>query len=907
MKKTLSILALVLFLAIPASSQQILGGDITWTCLNSGPNSGKFVFQLTLFNQCDSGAVTATGQSIQLLNGPISNIPLNKLSDDNISIGCYDPAKEIKCSSKGSGAVSMIIYRSNPIQLSGTPPASGWKFIWTNCCRPLGSNLSNSGGYTLRSVMYAYQNQNTSTCYDNSAQFLGAPNTRACTGYKFNSSHRPYDVDMDKLTFSFAEPWDATSTWPGTAMTFKNGYSASSPFPDSTLNAANIEAQILNLSGDITFKSLTVNRIAHTIKVSSYRDGQLTSEVYRDFLLELTSCPPTPTFPPLSNNPPQFVFKWQANSPTNIPLPASDYVFAGDTVVFYFASTDVQFLPGFIGQTVSTIPSGIQFGANFSDPNVGCNVAPCATLDTNSYYKGNKNKFEGQYGNASTFTWVPDVIHGSEDGNVYNFHFNTYDDWCPIPGINEQTFSVVVYNQPDNFIEGTVYGDSNGNGSQDAGEAGFPNIIVKQSPNMFYFNTQANGAYSLGAYQGAHDVSVVVPKYHNLTAPVSGKHTILSSGTGNTYSGNDFGLELIPNIKDLKIDIHQFWPTRPGVDKYYWISYKNTGTTTMAGVIDMNFDTLLNFKSSSPTPLSVSGKHILWNFSNLKANQTRSISLLFNVDTSASVGDTIQTFITINPVTGDTIPFDNFDSTWALVTNSYDPNNKRSWPDELIDVKQVKAGEAIEYTINFQNTGNDKAIDVRVVDWIQEKLNLETFEFIGASHGVEYEIRGRKITFDFKNINLPDSGKDFYGSMGFVKYAIQADTSLAVGDTIFNAANIYFDLNEPVYTYDKTAIVEDTLIDGLESDASRNREPRLTIYPNPTKGSFTIAVKSSENESLQFEMYSITGSLVRQGEFMLDHSGNGKISLDASQETKGIYFIKVKGSELNLVRKLIIN
>ena len=144
----------------------------------------KFVFKLTLFNQCDSGSLPSSNQNIKVYDGPVSNIQVSFLKEENISLECYDTAQVIDCNRKGSRAVSMGVYTSSPVTLNGVPRSNGWKFTWTNCCRPDGSNLSGTGnGYTLRSIMYPYKNKNTSTCYDNSPQFSAPPLTRVCTDY----------------------------------------------------------------------------------------------------------------------------------------------------------------------------------------------------------------------------------------------------------------------------------------------------------------------------------------------------------------------------------------------------------------------------------------------------------------------------------------------------------------------------------------------------------------------------------------------------------------------------------------------------------------------------------------------------------------------------------------------------
>ncbi len=54
-----------------------------------------------------------------------------------------------------------------------------------------------------------------------------------------------------------------------------------------------------------------------------------------------------------------------------------------------------------------------------------------------------------------------------------------------------------------------------------------------------------------------------------------------------------------------------------------------------------------------------------------------------------------------------------------------------------------------------------------------------------------------KVEFIFENINLPfdDANND-----GFVAFKIKTKSSLVLGDTFSNSANIYFDYNFPIVT-----------------------------------------------------------------------------------------------------------
>ncbi|MBK7853761.1 MAG: hypothetical protein IPJ79_01560 [Bacteroidetes bacterium] len=107
----------------------------------------------------------------------------------------------------------------------------------------------------------------------------------------------------------------------------------------------------------------------------------------------------------------------------------------------------------------------------------------------------------------------------------------------------------------------------------------------------------------------------------------------------------------------------------------------------------------------------------------------------------------------------------------------------------------------LTYTIHFQNTGTDTAFTVILVDTLSDLLNVSTFVLEAMSHACTYVISGNGIIeFTFRNIFLPDSGTNFIGSCGFVKYSIKPHVGLTNGMTIENTAHIVFDFNVPVIT-----------------------------------------------------------------------------------------------------------
>ncbi len=148
----------------------------------------------------------------------------------------------------------------------------------------------------------------------------------------------------------------------------------------------------------------------------------------------------------------------------------------------------------------------------------------------------------------------------------------------------------------------------------------------------------------------------------------------------------------------------------------------------------------------------------------------------------------------------------------------FDPNDKQGFPLGHSQEHFVKKENQIEYLVRFQNTGNDTAINVILLDTLDKKLDLTTLRPGAASHFYEYEIFGTGILkFSFPNINLPDSTSNFIGSQGFVQFIVSPKEDVLPGEVIENDADIYFDSNPPVTTNTTFHTIEKPKVFELQS------------------------------------------------------------------------------------------
>ena len=232
---------------------------------------------------------------------------------------------------------------------------------------------------------------------------------------------------------------------------------------------------------------------------------------------------------------------------------------------------------------------------------------------------------------------------------------------------------------------------------------------------------------------------------------------------------------------------------------------------------------------------------------------------------------------------------DHFISIFCLeITGSYDPNDKQGFPIGYGDARYIELGQDLEYLIRFQNTGTDTAFTVRIEDVIPDKLDLSTFRPGTASHPYEVSFLSDTVVFLFPNIMLPDSNVNEPLSHGFVKFNIQQKSSNQLGDVIENAADIYFDFNDPVRTNTTLHLLGEDFIVLPNTEADKD-DIRIFAFPNPASGETTLYFsREMPFGNFNLQLFDLTGRVVkRQSLNILD----GKIQL--SGLAAGMYFYRV--------------
>ncbi len=236
------------------------------------------------------------------------------------------------------------------------------------------------------------------------------------------------------------------------------------------------------------------------------------------------------------------------------------------------------------------------------------------------------------------------------------------------------------------------------------------------------------------------------------------------------------------------------------------------------------------------------------------------------------------------------------------VIGSFDPNDKAAVPRGIDVEHKIQPNSTIEYTIRFQNTGTDTAFLVQIFDTISPLLNLSTFRAGASSHDYSYEIFENGIVkFRFENIMLPDSNVNQLESNGFVKYKIAMQKDAPLGSTIYNAADIFFDYNDPIYTNQTFHLIDEPWI-SVKTEETFIPDVEIKVFPNPFTTQATFELKNAPFGKKQFQLFSLSGNEIHAQQF-----DNQQFVFQRNHLPKGIYVYEIKKGTMKIaVGKLVV-
>ncbi len=233
-----------------------------------------------------------------------------------------------------------------------------------------------------------------------------------------------------------------------------------------------------------------------------------------------------------------------------------------------------------------------------------------------------------------------------------------------------------------------------------------------------------------------------------------------------------------------------------------------------------------------------------------------------------------------------------------MIIGAYDPNDKFAWPFGAGNTSKIDRTDDLEYRIRFQNTGNDTAFTIVVVDTLSDLLNPATLRITGNSHPYIYEVTGNVATFTFPNIMLPDSTTNLAGSIGYIRFMIDQEEGNPAYYQIDNFADIYFDFNPPIRTNTAIRTVGEVAL-GLNSAHSNDQ---LLAYPIPANDLVTFVLPEEwKNTSYFYNLYDMMGRKMNTST-----GSTRNFTTSVSPLSNGIYLAVFQSKDGKIARTTIV-
>jgi len=449
-----------------------------------------------------------------------------------------------------------------------------------------------------------------------------------------------------------------------------------------------------------------------------------------------------------------------------------------------------------------------------------------------------------------------------------------------------------------------LFYDDNDNGTKDASEnfVSLPSLTQVDSNGMTIGKISATSGFNYSTYApvGTTYSFKVIKSPGNMvaTSPATGiiDDTV---GIAAAYADKYFGLSC-PSKTAFDFSLQSVIGVTAVNDQWGDIYLSNNACFPSGATATLYFSPKWSFQvgSARPPASSVSGNSATWNISVLSNFAAKPFDIYYVLRPKvASVpltpGDTVHSFYSVTPISGDINPTDNTDDRVDTVRAGYDPNFIEVSPAGCIPTGTTQ----LQYTIHFENTGNDTAHNIYVTDTLPNEVDPATLRLVMASANMNIGMlkSGSQtiVRFDFPQINLLDSSH--HGECdGAVIFNIDLRKGLTDGTCIANHAGIFFDYNDVVMTNTiNTRIGCPALsVPGITSGQE------VLIYPNPANDRLTI-----ETVSDIYSSCTITNSIGQV--LMLQPITTVKTTMNVKQLPAGLYYVTLKGDNGIKVQKFV--
>ena len=405
-------------------------------------------------------------------------------------------------------------------------------------------------------------------------------------------------------------------------------------------------------------------------------------------------------------------------------------------------------------------------------------------------------------------------------------------------------------------VSGTVHYETDVDCIQDGVEVGIPYQLLKAMPGPVYGITAGNGDYSIALPYGSYALEQLNPDAVQLCPPAAPIAFTVSSGTNAVVNIAD------STIAPFDLSVYALQGiSRVGFPFTFSVRLiNNTGASGENVSVTLDHDPLFTFISGTQGAVASPGQ-VQWTIPVIAPFEQRWLQVTVQVPPDPLLTGIVHNWsATATTTSNESNTTNNTYSEQGVIVASYDPNDKVGTANVSRSTEQFYLDQDlwIDYVVRFQNTGTDTAFTVVISDVIEEDLDIESLQILGASHAFTPSFGDtRELVFTFPNILLPDSTTDLLGSQGFVAFRMKPRAGLLPGDLIENSAAIYFDFNEPVITEPSVLVAE------IGTGFDREHENALRIFPNPAHDQ--VILSAGTERILRWSLFATDARLVRSG------------------------------------------
>jgi len=388
-------------------------------------------------------------------------------------------------------------------------------------------------------------------------------------------------------------------------------------------------------------------------------------------------------------------------------------------------------------------------------------------------------------------------------GNIPKLDFDGDGDLDIWTYGNRLGYLEILLNSPNKII-GRVFFDNNANGIQEPGENPAGGIKFGLDSLGSFAVSDSSGRFGIptGGEIGTFKVKVLDAQnaHFDITTPIP---TLAQITTAQPTDTVQIGLRISGGPKaalEQALSNHRCNETGR-----LWLAYTGLTNGPSSGELKLIFPNEIGWQDMDSLPgVTLQGKEIHWPLNQLPTLTTQGLWVDFLMPNFQNIGDTLR-FVAEITLNDGINAITQRDTLNTILTCAYDPNDKLIANIERFYVGDehytLTAPELVEYVVRFQNTGNDTANQVVILDNLSSVFDYSSFEFLSSSHPCRTNLDFTGLLrVEFPNIALPDSSNDVKGSMGYLKFAVSLKPNPPRNEPIRNIARILFDQNPAILT-----------------------------------------------------------------------------------------------------------